>query len=523
MIPTGIKTTGLICWPAVALLCLAPMLAVLSAVPIDETRYLSVAWEMRQSGDWIQLHLNGQPYFDKPPLLFWLINLMWSTTGVSVWSARLGVLLCGAGCVALIRSCERLLAGTNGNADALLAGTLFFALFCSVVMFDVLLSLCVVMAFLAMLRYVLLGQRGALWLLFTAAALGMLAKGPVMLLHLLGPIALAPWWVRKERSGWRVPMTMLVVALLGGLPVLGWALFALKGLSMADAHELLLRQTAGRVVESFAHNRPVWWYLPLVPILLTPWWLVWRWTSMRRLLAPTTHEIAGRFALCATVPALLGFSVVSGKQIHYLLPLLPGMALMLSHWQRNDPMLFPVGRWWIPILLSIVILAWSVTHGIRAEHAAWLQPLSGTFMLLAACMVLAQRRWPVPMASTWIALLLAAAMLPLLRFHVIDGMNPEPLAQRVAQLQRDGVPIARTSNEPGMLTFLARMQAPLAATSDPAAWGREHPFGFVLGHSGHGSPPVSAQQAIKLANGWTGLVPSADSAALTQAGKTAQE
>ena len=57
--------------PALLMLLLLPLLTVMPAVPIDETRYLSIAWEMRQSGSWITLHLNGLPYVDKPPLLFW--------------------------------------------------------------------------------------------------------------------------------------------------------------------------------------------------------------------------------------------------------------------------------------------------------------------------------------------------------------------------------------------------------------------------------------------------------------------
>jgi len=41
----------------------------------DETRYAVVAREMRDSGDWIVPHLNGEIYAEKPPLFFWLVNL----------------------------------------------------------------------------------------------------------------------------------------------------------------------------------------------------------------------------------------------------------------------------------------------------------------------------------------------------------------------------------------------------------------------------------------------------------------
>ncbi len=65
------------------LLSLRPLL------PIDETRYLSVAWEMWLGGSKSVPHLNGEIYTHKPPLLFWLINLVWQITGVSELAARL--------------------------------------------------------------------------------------------------------------------------------------------------------------------------------------------------------------------------------------------------------------------------------------------------------------------------------------------------------------------------------------------------------------------------------------------------
>ena len=41
----------------------------------DEPRYAQVSKEMRDTGNFIVPHLNSVPYPDKPPLLFWLINL----------------------------------------------------------------------------------------------------------------------------------------------------------------------------------------------------------------------------------------------------------------------------------------------------------------------------------------------------------------------------------------------------------------------------------------------------------------
>ena len=38
----------------------------------DEPRYASIGRDMAHSGDWITPRLNGQPWFEKPPLTYWL-------------------------------------------------------------------------------------------------------------------------------------------------------------------------------------------------------------------------------------------------------------------------------------------------------------------------------------------------------------------------------------------------------------------------------------------------------------------
>ena len=75
-------------WTVAWLVLVAVALYARPPLPVDETRYLAVAWEMYVGGDYLVPHLNGAPYSHKPPLLFWLINLGWALFGAVEWWAR---------------------------------------------------------------------------------------------------------------------------------------------------------------------------------------------------------------------------------------------------------------------------------------------------------------------------------------------------------------------------------------------------------------------------------------------------
>ena len=56
---------------------------------VDETRYVSMAKDMFQTKDFMTLYLNGEYFFEKPPLYFWSECLsFWVFGGVSEFSAR---------------------------------------------------------------------------------------------------------------------------------------------------------------------------------------------------------------------------------------------------------------------------------------------------------------------------------------------------------------------------------------------------------------------------------------------------
>src|SRR5437879_5517240 len=55
----------------------------------QEARYAEIPRQMLDSGSWLTPVLHGQPYFDKPPLLYWLVMGCYGLFGVHDWAARL--------------------------------------------------------------------------------------------------------------------------------------------------------------------------------------------------------------------------------------------------------------------------------------------------------------------------------------------------------------------------------------------------------------------------------------------------
>ena len=61
---------------------------------IDETRYVHMAREMFNTKDYLTLYLNGDFFFEKPPLYFWIECISFKLTGVvSELTARLPIVL----------------------------------------------------------------------------------------------------------------------------------------------------------------------------------------------------------------------------------------------------------------------------------------------------------------------------------------------------------------------------------------------------------------------------------------------
>lgn len=307
--------------------------------PVDETRYMTVAWEMFSHHEWLLPTLNFEAYSHKPPLLFWLIMTAWSIFGVSQEAGMIiPFVIAFLVTLALIRM-VRVMVPENLTLPLLTAalylGSLPFVLYSQMIMFDMLLGIFVVLGITAIWQFAKTGQWKHVFIFALCIGFGVLAKGPVILLHLLFPVVLAALWIPKEQRvmGWgKWSGAFILAVLIGAAIALSWAIpAAIKG-GPEFSEKIFWGQTAGRMTNSFDHSHPVWWYLPFIFLFILPWAFhtaTWQGLKDLRLAGLETRQKL-RFLACWLIPVFVGFSLISGKQVHYLLPLLPGVILLFS-------------------------------------------------------------------------------------------------------------------------------------------------------------------------------------------------
>ena len=237
---------------AIAAVLLLPVVFLLGPLPIDETRYLAVAWEMRTTGEYLVPHLNGATYAHKPPMLFWLIDAGWLLTGVHAWTARAMTLLCSLASLALMARLTLRLTGSTRAARASMAfllGAVYFALFANAIMFDVPLTTCVLLAMHGLLDLVEARARRGVLLTGLAIGLGILVKGPVMLLDVACVALAAPWWSGDRLEGRRARYfgQFALAVLVGAAIALAWAIPAALHGGPDYARAIFLNQTLDRI------------------------------------------------------------------------------------------------------------------------------------------------------------------------------------------------------------------------------------------------------------------------------------
>lgn len=481
-------------------------------LPIDETRYLTVAWEMYLGGDFRILHLNGEIYTQKPPLLFWLINLVWSLTGVSETAARLVGPAFAVGCLVLIAPLARSLwperKGIESRSTVIMAGFAVFGVFGGLTFFDAMLAFATILGIWSLVLAIR-RRRWQGWLGFgLATAFGVYAKGPVILIHLLPLVLFYRFWLKGDQPPHiRYVASGLIGSMLISLLLVAlWLVPALSTGGEDFRTAVLWTQSAGRITASFAHERQFWFYIAVLPALLYPWfWVPATWSSLRRI---SLHDADRGLRLCivwAVAPLVL-FSAISGKQIHYLIPELPATALLLA---RILPEKLGERQWraaGIPVGL-IALAALVAPSGL--VDTGELQPLlkppttfiaAGLFLLALIATI---SRLPAFTGIAVVGLGLVLLQSLLIGFSVIgEAYNTKPIATRVAGYDGHGIAVYHIKYN-GEFGFTGRLRHPvdhLTSEQELKGWVCRHPDGIVFARQDRAHPDWQWQDEFRYRN-----------------------
>ncbi|MEI7850826.1 MAG: glycosyltransferase family 39 protein [Kiritimatiellales bacterium] len=462
----------------------------LPITPIDETRYVSAAWEMWNNHSFLVPYLNGEAYSHKPPMLFWLMHAGWALFGVNDLTPRLipGIFSL-LSLILVYRISLRLWPQERKIAVCaalILASTVIWDVWSIAIMFDMVLTFWILLGLLGTLRAAA-GQRGG-WLMLTAGvAGGLLTKGPAVFVYLLSIPLFRIWWdTRREtpiRAKWY--FGILGVAVLGFAIALLWAVPAAIQGGEVYRHAILWGQTVDRVTSSFAHRRPFWWYLPIVPLFFFPW-ILFRPAFSK--LCLKTADTGTRFCVTWMGLPLLVFSMISGKQIHYLIPFIPAGALLIG---RNIARAEGLsGKTSVKVLGSLFLLLGLVALALpfidlggdvgRIEFGDIL--FAETGLLVAGFLFLLPfnpNSNVVKRVALGMTLVLLFALVEAKK-SLMDDYDVKETAVFIKSKMDEGLSVANIGKYHGQYQFLGRLNKPITALDS----GPDVILNFAAGHPG---------------------------------------
>lgn len=184
-----------------------------------ESRYAEIARLMSDSGEWVVLQIEyGIPFWAKPPLSTWLSAVSFKVFGVSEWASRLPsfltqlLLLVWLGAMSGVKKRSVLIPAF------VLLSTPEFLIHTGVVSTDTSLAACIALAMIAFWKAMQEETRNYWkYLFFVGLGLGLLAKGPIVLILTLPPIFVWLVWHRVSlktvlaKSGWQLGIPLMFI------------------------------------------------------------------------------------------------------------------------------------------------------------------------------------------------------------------------------------------------------------------------------------------------------------------------
>jgi 4-amino-4-deoxy-L-arabinose transferase-like glycosyltransferase len=323
-----------------------------------DTVHAEAAREMVEHGDWVTLRINnGFRYLEKAPLMYWCVAASFKVFGVHDWSARLPIALGVLALLLVVYRMGRRFYGDEGGLYAALALATGFGpfIFTRILIPDMLVGLWLGLGFdffLTTLEQADAGRRPSRWMCWGIAAtmaLNVLTKGLIGLVFPVGAMFLFLLITGNLRHLLKLRLlSSFLVFLLIAAP---WHLLAgfrnpaqgeTKGFFwFYFVNEHFLRYLNKRYPGDY-DTVPIWLFWGLNLLWLMPWtaFIVQSLaqTPIRFRQWRTGLSQKERATLLFAIWALMvmAFFSFSSRQEYYVIPALPGLALLLGGWLARE-------------------------------------------------------------------------------------------------------------------------------------------------------------------------------------------
>ena len=319
---------------------------------VDETRYVSMARDMFNTKDFMTLYLNGEYFFEKPPLYFWGECLFFGLFGkVTEFTARFPVALYGALTSFLVYFTGRKIVSRKFGvlSSLILATSLEFVILAKFAILDIVVSTMIGFSRCFGFLTFFVEERNKKyfwWLFYIFSALAVMAKGIPGFVVPFGTMFFTSIAAKKFKEIFK-PVYTIPGVILFLLIVLPWHILMFNLHDPLFYNEYIVKHHLDRFFNStqVGREQPFWFYFITLIWGLFPWigsFLIALISKFKAIKIYVFEELNNEQKLLylsgiAFLFTLLFFSSSSTKLITYILPIFVPVAFIGGYiWNHYD-------------------------------------------------------------------------------------------------------------------------------------------------------------------------------------------
>ncbi len=298
----------------------------------DEVFYAQTAKEMLRNHTWMTPYLFGQPQFEKPIFLYWLLRVGFMTFGINSFAARFFPALFGIIGVVAVYLLGRI--GFKDERKALISAIVIMSSglylgLARTVFTDLIFSVFILLSLLSFYwGYSFKERKGiGVLLFFVFAAFAVLSKGPLGLI--IPALSIAMFLLIKKDIKFLFEGCFVWGFIAFSLIALPWYVLMYKLYGNSFVHEFFYNDHFRRIIEAEHAGNDKWYFYPASMVgCIFPWslFLVASVFPLSKYLKQKDNSFYV-FLLCLVSVTFVVFQSAHSKLVSYIFPLFPALGL----------------------------------------------------------------------------------------------------------------------------------------------------------------------------------------------------